>query len=224
MPDDNFPFLPPGAPEPRPGDLVGFSGADILADLINLGSLGIPRRGLSHVAIVAEHTAGLAVYESTTTVSLPCLINEEPVDGVQCHLIADRVIGYAGRVWHYPLRRPLSLRESLDLSIDLAQTCRCRRPYDYMGAFDSRSTLIGLAMRAKFGRENLTKLFCSELGADKWRRAHILHTKNASRWSPNALARYAVRHGLTWEPIEWLTATDTQLPAEEPPTAQHRRA
>lgn len=222
MPDDNFPFLPPGAPEPRPGDLVGFSGAHLLADLINIGSLGLPRRGLSHVAIVAEHTAGLALYESTTTVSLPCLIADEPVDGVQCHSIAERVIGYRGRVWHYPIRRPLSLRESLDISVDLAQTCRCRRPYDYMGAFDSRSTLIGLAVRAKFGRENLDRLFCSELVANAWRRARILRTANASRWTPNALARYAVRHGLTEKPIEWRTTTPK--PAEDPHTALNRRA
>ena len=203
-----FHFLPTDAPRPRPGDMIGFSGADLLADLINLGSLGLPRRGLSHVAIVANHPDGLALYESTTTVGLPCLEARETRTGLQCHLITERVIGYPGRVWHYPLTRAITYIESAQLSARLRQMCCEGRRYDYFGAFDSRSTFVGLAARAKFGRENLQALFCSEFLASEWRRLRILKTANASSWSPNALARYAVRHGLTGEPIPWHTTDE----------------
>ncbi len=186
--------------------MIGFSGADLLSDLVNLGSLGWPRRGLSHVAIVAHHGIdGLSVYESTTGVPYPCQERLGYVNGMQCHPIGRRLATYAGRAWLYSLRRPLEPDESDVLEIRLRRLCREERPYDYLGALGARSTLVAMAHRAKFGREDLSELFCSELVAAMWSGLAVLKTRNASAWSPNALARYAVRHGLVEEPVELRT-------------------
>jgi len=198
-----YPFLPPHAPQPLPGDLVGFSGADLLADAINLATLGWPRRGLSHVAIVAHYRDRLCVYESTTRSSLSCLIAGRPVDGTQCHPISMAVCSYPGRVYHYPLHRPLEPDDADALELRLRRLCQVGRPYDYLGALASRSTLGGLWHRLKFGRQDLGHLFCSELVAAMWAKAGILNTSNASKWNPNALARYAVRHGIADRPVLW---------------------
>lgn len=200
----HFSFLPHDAPTPQPGDLVGFSGRGLLSAAINLGTWGLPGRGLSHVAIVARRRNQLALYESTTTVGTECLEMGRTIDGMQCHPIADRVVGFPGRVWHYPLSRPMDPDQADSLELKLRILCRFGVPYDYRGAFDARSTLIALLVRAKFG-ENTEKLFCSELVAMVWDEFGVFSTANASEWSPNRLARYAVSQGITGEPIEWNT-------------------
>lgn len=187
----------------KPGDLIGFSGRSLLAHAINLGSLGVPFLGLSHVGIVGHLGYDLVLYESTTTVDdMPCLVRGEVVTGVQCHPIADRVEAFSGRVWHYPLRRPLPAEQAKWLAHRLESLCLNACPYDYIGAWNSRSMLIALAMRAKFGKEDLREVFCSEMVAHEWAAMNILKTWNASRWNPNGLARYAVRHGITHKPTE----------------------
>jgi len=199
------PFVP-GAPLPAPGDMIGFSGADPVADMINLGTLGWPRRDLSHVGLVARHQDhGLCIYESTTTVDLPCLERGKPVSGMQVHPLTDRVRGYPGRVFHFPLRRPLSADDADGIECFLRNLCQKKLPYDYLGAVRSRSMLIGVLQRTVFGREDLKQIFCSELSAATWAYLQILKTRNASRWNPNSLGRYAERHGLTRRRIEWLT-------------------
>jgi len=200
----HFVFLPHDAPTPRPGHLLGFSGNDSLSAVINLGSLGWPGVGLSHVAICISHPNGPALVESTTVCDLACIESGETRAGLQCHLLQDRIPGYPGRVWHYPLRRPLTYIDGRELSIRLRAMCREGVPYDYRQAIDSRSTIVAAFMRWKYGHEDLAQLFCSEMVAAEWRSLKILRTANASAWSPNALARYAVRHGLVEEPIEWL--------------------
>jgi len=186
----------------KPGDMLGFSGRDLLSDAINLGTWGIPRRGLSHVAIVAHYHADLCLYESTTTVEQPCLIQERSVSGVQCHRIEDRVGGYEGRVWHYPLASELPPVAAYKLEKRLIKLCRGGWPYDPVGAFRSRTMLLAILLRLKFGHEDFSKLFCSELVSKEWVTAGVLETTNASKWNPNALARYVVRHGICLEPTE----------------------
>ena len=200
-----FAFVPFGGPSPKPGDLVGFAGRGLVADLINLGTFGRPGHGLCHVGIVAAHCDQLALYESTTTVRAPCLETGKPANGLQCHPLADRVIGYKGRVWHYPLTRPLDNDIADGLEYRLRHFCREGIPYDYQGALDARSTLLALVLRLKHG-EDLKQLFCSEFAAAVWRSLNRFDTKNASRWSPNGLAREGVAKGITGAPWEWLTA------------------
>ncbi len=208
----------------RPGDMLGFCPPwhDPLGAAINLGSLGIPGRGLSHVGLVADVAVdGAAVtclYESTTTFGKPCLVRGEVVEGVQCHPVADRVRGYRGRVWRYPLRRRISDYEAVCLEERLRKLCVNECPYDTLGALRSRSMVGAAVMRWKFYQEDIQELFCSELVANEWALMRILKTRSASRWNPNSLARYAVRHGLTFEP------TEIVLPPESIPDSAGRTA
>ncbi len=193
-------------PLPAAGDMIGFCGDDPVADLINLGTLAWPGTGISHVGIVARHSHhGMCLYESTTTVDLPCLERGEVVSGMQVHPLSARVAGYTGRVFHFPLRRPLDPDNADGIECFLRNLCKKEVPYDYVGAVRSRSMAIAAMQRLVFGREDLGQLFCSELVAATWAHLHILKTHNASRWNPNALCRYAERHGLTRRRIEWVT-------------------
>jgi len=192
-----------------PGDAVGFSGADFVSDVINLATLGIPRRGISHVAIVTAHRLhGICLAESTTFASLPCLIRGEQVKGVQFQHLRERIDSYSGKVLHYPLRDPLDWPEQLSLNVYLLELAAAKCPYDLIGAVRTRTTLYTLAQRLKHGggagrREDLKMLFCSELVADAWHRFGIFNgITNASEWNPNALLRAAVRKGIVLPPYQ----------------------
>lgn len=187
-----------------PGDLVGFAGADLLADLINLSTLGLPRWGLSHVALVTEHPRyGVCLVESTTKAVRPCLVAGRTVAGVQMHRIGQRVEEYRGRVWHYPLRIPLGRPLAAAWHSYLMDLVESERPYDYIGAARSRSTLYAAVCRWKHGREDLRTLFCSELVAAAWSRFDLFETTNCSGWNPNALVRAARRQDIILPPYRW---------------------
>lgn len=189
---------------PRAGDLVGFSGSDLLADAINLATLGLPRWGLSHVGILIEHRYfGICLAESTTLASQPCLVAGRVVSGAQLQPIIRRVEQYRGRVWHYPLRLPLGMPLVSALSAYLIGLIEAECPYDTIGAARSRSTLYAAVHRWKHGREDLRSLFCSELVAAAWARFDLFETTNASGWSPNALVRAARRQDVVLPPYRW---------------------
>lgn len=186
----------------RPGDLLGFSGADLLSDAINLATLGWPRWGLSHVGIVTDYwDYGICLAESTTLAHRPCLAARKRVSGAQCHPIKQRVEEYKGRVWHYRLREPLDgeLVVELDEWFDGLLTAKC--PYDYAGAVRSRCTPYAMIHRWKHGKEDLRSLFCSELVAAAWKTIGVFDTDNASGWNPNALVREAMRQRVVESPI-----------------------
>lgn len=189
---------------PMPGDLVGFSGVDLVSDLINLSTLGCPRWGLSHVALVTEHPRyGTCLVESTTKALRPCLVAKRTVAGVQIHRIGQRVEEYRGRVWHYPLRIPLGRPMASAWHAYLMELVESACPYDYIGAARSRSTLYAAICRWKHGQEDLRSLFCSELVAAAWKRFDVLDVENASGWNPNALVRAARRNDVVLPPCRW---------------------
>lgn len=188
----------------RSGDIIGVSGGGWSGFGINLGSTGwpFPRpvgwRGLSHVAIVAPlKNHGQVLWESTTFCDTPCLIRRQVVAGVQAHWIDDRIREYhdcGGVVWHYPLRRPLALDLVTRLG-DFLWTWRLL-DYDYLGAFDARSTLIARLYRKIFSRENLRQMFCSELCGAAHKRIGLWNPKNVSGFSPNSLTRAEIKAGV----------------------------
>lgn len=180
-----------------PGGLLGFSSFSLCGALINLGTWGLPFFGLSHVAIVARHP-GLdtpLLWESTSRCDLPCAIRGKRVSGVQAHWIAERIGGYRGKVWYYPLRPGLSGDQNADLTDFLDR--RLGTDYDYLGALRARDATF---IEKLLGKENLHTLFCSELVATAWNEIGVWHTPNASRWSPNRLARTAVDVGIVGKP------------------------
>ena len=183
--------------ELAPGDLLGFSGNDLVSHVVNLGSLGLPYRGISHVGIVSEWASKLVLFESTTFQSKPCLIKGKIIAGVQANRIEDRL---AGRVWLYKLKRPLTLSDRIKLR-DFLLTY-VGKSYDTLGAFQSGGKLFSLIQKLKF-QENLHTIFCSELCAAALREVDRLETESASYWSPNKLLRYLVTNGITEEPVRY---------------------
>lgn len=183
------------------GDLVGFSACSGLGVAVNLGTLGAPFWGLSHVGIVAGDPLHPAyrplLYESTTLYGQPCCIRGMVTDGVQAHPLAPRVISYSGKVWLYPLSVPLADAEAatlMDYCIGELGTS-----YDALGAFRSRFMGLGWLARLLYRREDLTSLFCSELCASGLHNLGLLGN-NASEWSPNALGRAVLRQRVCTKP------------------------
>jgi len=172
----------------KAGDLVAFSGANYVSDMVNLATWGLPRWGISHVGIVAKVDDRLLLFEATTLGEVPCEITGVPFNGTQAHSL--NFGGYKGRVWYYPLYRELYERESTRLTaylISILQT-----PYDDLGALRSA--------RLSFLGQDLTSLFCSELVAAAYANIGILPS-NASRWNPNCLVRLLRKRAILRKPI-----------------------
>jgi len=181
----------------KPGDILGFSGKSLISDVINVATYGLPRVGISHVAIVAEYHAGLHLFESTTLDAVPCEIQGKPVEGVQCHPVNTVVGGYRGKIWRYPLCRPLYPHESRRLTAFLLK--QIGKSYDAIGAF--RSAGEGFSwLESKLHPENLHSLFCSELIAAAYREIGLMPTDDAGKWSPNRLVRRLRRGEILLQP------------------------
>lgn len=179
----------------RPGDVIGFSDLSSLGRWINYTTWGLPGWGLSHIAIVATSPLDdgeAVVFESTSSCNRPCLVSKRVVRGVQCHWLQNRIADYHGRAWVYPLAEPLGEIASRLL----LQLCfnDCGIPYDYWGAFRSRSLGLGWLARLIHPRpENLRAYYCSEFVAERLRDLKRLDVDNVSEWAPNPLMREALR-------------------------------
>ena len=147
-------------PAPKAGDIIGFSGDSWLSVGINLATYGIPFWSLSHVGIVGEHDGELLLFESTSLSDLPCVIQGKPVWGTQAHRIDECVRTYGGKVWHYPLYRPLYPFESKRLSEFLLEYIG--KDYDAIGAFRAGgigwSWLEGIRFAHTVGRNDVSFL------------------------------------------------------------------
>ena len=183
--------------EMRAGDLLGFSGNAWSSACINIATYGCPFWSLSHVAILGQHEDDLLLFESDENPQLPCSIKGTISKGVQAHSIAEKVATYPGRVWHYPLSRPLydfeigRLNEFLHSHIG--------NSYDQIGAV--RAGGLGFSwVESWLHEENLSSLFCSEYCAAAHREIGLFPTDNVGRWSPNRLVRKERRMGLLLRP------------------------
>jgi len=184
-------------PTPKAGEIIGFSGDSWLSVGINLATYGIPFWSLSHVGIVGEHDGELLLFESTSLSELSCAIQRKPVWGTQAHRLDECVQAYGGKVWHYPLYRPLYPFESKRLSAFLLEYIG--KDYDAIGAF--RAGGIGWSwLESKLRRQDLSSLFCSEYCAAAHARVGVFRTDHAGRWSPNRLVRTERRRGILLKP------------------------
>ncbi len=179
--------------EIKTGDIIAFSGFGRKSVIVNLATFGWPFWWASHVGIVGEHDGEQLLFESTTLSNVPCVITGKPFKGVQAVRLADRVKAYNGRVYHYPIYRPLFGFESERLNEFLLS--KIGVPYDLHGGM--RSATLGLSwLESRFQGEDLNYIFCSELVAAAHARIGLLQTTSASRWNPNRLIRYERRTGI----------------------------
>ena len=163
-----------------------------MSDLINLGTYGVPRWSASHVGIVADAADGRRLlFESTTLDALPCEITGKRFNGVQAHSLDKVIETYQGKVWLYPLYRPLYDFEERRLSqflVGLVGT-----PYDELKAL--RAAGIGFSwFESLLHEEALNHIFCSELVAAAYSDSGLMPTDDAARWNPNHLIRHLRRH------------------------------
>lgn len=183
--------------QPRPGDILGYSGQDFIGCFINVVTYGIPFWDLSHIGIVGEYKGELLLFESNVYDPAPCVIQGKCFRGTQAHRIETQLDYYQGKVWHYPLITPLYEHERKRLNKFLLDTVGT--PYDEIGAF--RSGGIGWSLLESFFRPaDLSSIFCSE-----WCCAALTHigrfkTDNVSRWSPNKFTRTCRRRGILGKP------------------------
>ncbi len=182
----------------KAGDLLGFSGANLISDLVNIATYGIPRWGISHVAIIGDAEDGRSLlWESTTLDDLPCAITGKRVEGFQAHPIQSSIEQYRGKVWLYPLYRDLYEAERHRLTAIL--TALIGTPYDKYGA--GRSAGIGLSwIESLFRPEDLTSIFCSEAVASLYNALGLCPSKSASRWNPNRLVYRYRKAGILRQP------------------------
>ena len=187
----------------KSGDVIGFSAGDPLGAAINVSTLGWPCwppcwRGLTHVGIIANGNNGdLVLWEATTLCDLPCVHCGESHGGLQAHLLATRIKQYCGPVWHYPLKQGLDTTQRLQLVRHSKKYHN--RSYDFEGAMQSRVLCLGWFWQ-RYGREELSSLFCSEFVASALNATEVWDTPNASIWNPNRLARTLVATGITGKP------------------------
>jgi len=181
----------------KTGDIVAFSGFGQKSILVNLATFGWPFWWASHIGIIGDHQGEQLLFESTTLSNIPCQIQKKSIKGVQGVRLADRVKSYNGRVYHYPIYRPLFGAEEKRLNEFLLS--QIGKPYDLHGGM--RSATLGLSwLESRFKGEDLNFIFCSELVAAGHARIDLLQTISASRWNPNRLIRYERRTGLLKRP------------------------
>jgi len=184
----------------KAGDIIGFSGFYWRSALVNLGSVGIPFWSLSHVGVMAhapDYMHGkLLLFESNED-SRKCEITGKVGTGVQAHDLQEVVEQYRGRVWYYPLYRPLYWHESTRLTDFLLSAID--RPYDQAGAVRSGGIALSF-FESLFREQDLSALFCSETVASAHANIGTFRTTNASRWNPNSLMRKLRRIELVGTP------------------------
>ena len=169
-----------------PGDIIAFGGTDLLGAFINVVTYGVPGHSAAHVGIVAKYGGRLRLFESTLDATEPCVIRNTMKPGVRAVALGRRISRYVGRVWHYPLSRPLYEHESKRLTRYLL--AMLGRDYDELGAVRTGGWLLAKT-KAGSGRPDLSRLFCSELVAAAHNEIGIFPTGNPSGFSPNRLLR-----------------------------------
>lgn len=182
----------------KAGDVIAFSGNAWISALVNIGTYGIPFWSVSHVGIMAHADDGrLLLFESTSLEGCPCEIYGEDFCGTQAHTLDKILKVYDGKIWHYPLYRPLYENEDKRLTEFLMATLHM--PYDAMGAF--RSAGVGLSwIESCFREQDLHLIFCSEWDAAALSYTGICPTTDASRWNPNRFCRRLRRREILCKP------------------------
>lgn len=182
----------------RPGDLLSFNDGGLVSSLIALGSWGLPKITPSHVGIITEvGDRGLFLVESTTTFGgdTACRVTGRKGSGVRA-LFLEETLVRKGRIWHHPLRIPLTPFARYRLSEYLV--AQLGKPYDLKGAIRSGMMVRVLARILRKG--SLDQMFCSELCAAAWAEAGIMQIGMASFYSPSALIRRSRREAISLAP------------------------
>jgi len=168
-------------PPIRVGDIIGFTGYNRISAGVVLGSLGVPFYSLSHVGIIGECGGEKLLFESSTLGPEPCVIQGKTFDGTKAVCLDDKLAGYKGRAWHYPLYRSLYEHESKRLNEFLISHVGIS--YDKIGAFRAGGFVFSW-IQSWFRDQDFSRLFCSEYCAAAYADIGLFNSESASMWSP----------------------------------------
>lgn len=175
----------------KPGDIIAFSGANLTSDFLNVVTYGVPRFSISHVGILADYgineLRSTLLFESTTLNSTPCVIRGVPTRGAQAQLLSTRLRDYKGKIWHYPLRVPLTKGQSNALTNYLVGMLGT--PYGEIEAVRSGGIAWSWIENRLHGPANYAAIFCSEWVAAAQNKIGLFETDNPGKWNPNRLVR-----------------------------------
>lgn len=170
----------------QPGDIIAFSGQGISSEIVKVAT----RSEVSHVGIILR-------CELRQDLIHPLLMESSPIEGFHGVAISDleeRITHHKGNMWWLPLRseRRQSLQVEKFQKFLLAQN---KKKYDPIQAINSGLSKLhsipGLG-RLTRSRENLDRLFCSELAAAALKAGKVLPRINPSGITPSQLCQLAI--------------------------------
>lgn len=188
-----------------PFDLFLWSGSGGLSDVIK----NVTKSVYSHASvgvwmqpIVGDPPRHFNA-ESTTLNDIPDAIYGDFRKGVQIVAFSQRLDGYNGEVWWFPMKEPFSSKEILDMTLWLLQKEADCTPYDLDQGikavqadedtpFWARVLSTPLAALTS-DKEDFGKLFCSEMVCKLYKLGNrIPKDVNASTITPNELLDFDI--------------------------------
>ncbi|MGE4136427.1 MAG: hypothetical protein AB7E98_12015 [Pirellulales bacterium] len=149
----------------QPGDVIVFAGRGLVSRTIALTTTTwgqfVRLQWVSHVGICAQvNRYGLLLFESTTLVELPCVIQGRLVRGVSAHCPIERVDSYQGKVWRLRLDPHVRFDAKRSGGLTRSLMSNLGKPYDARQAIMSG---VPWVKRSSWTRPDRRAMFCDEL-------------------------------------------------------------
>jgi len=158
------------------GDVIAFSGNGAFSELIQ----SVTQSPYSHVGVILNSYFSndvnlIQIIESTSL--------GKGKAGVKINRMSDHINNYDGNIYWLPLKR--AVRHNLDLGVFMSFLLKqVGKPYDMPQALGSAIDVI------MDNREDLDKLFCSELVTAAFEKVGMLENINASEQTPSDVCNF----------------------------------
>ena len=147
----------------KPGDVIAFSGDGFISSLIKWKA----KSDISHIGCLVEHNNNLKLIESTTL---------KKKHGVSYNSLLERYNNYKGSLYWFPLKCKSYNSLDIDTYTDFLND-QNGKGYDTLGAVLSAIII--------YGKEDFSKMFCSELVCASYKVGGILSPDiNCSEMTP----------------------------------------
>lgn len=163
-----------------PGDIIAFGGNGFISDMIKFVTNG----SVSHVGVILQTSIptleGVFINQIIESTSIG-----DGFAGVQINRMSDHIRDYDGDIWCLPLTT--RIKEDFDQGMFFSfMLDQVGKKYDAPQAIGSALDFI------PDNRENLDKLFCSELVAAAFEKVGIIKEINASEQTPADICNFDI--------------------------------
>lgn len=152
----------------KPGDLLAFGGDGVISNIIKVTT----NSPVSHVGVILQSNIptldGYFINQVIESTSL-----EDGFAGVKINRVSDHIRDYDGSIWWYPMNKEFDQGVFFSFLLD-----QVGKPYDAPQAILSAIDFV------PDSKEDLDKLFCSELIAAAYEQVGIIGEINASEQTP----------------------------------------